>query len=176
MQSKLLIYFYFLILIRKVTFVDIDEDAILLLKQNLEFFDLSDRANIVKTDVFELDPSVFNKFKFDGDNNEEKNKDDDENIKPFDICLTNPPFGIQSIPYADSLFLDKASLITEESIFSMHKASTTEFLVKFLKERKFEVINKRNVLFDIPKTYKFHKDSSKNIEVVFLDALNEKYV
>ena len=106
--------------------------------------------------------------------NKEKIENEDK-VKPFHYCLTNPPFGIQSIPNADVKFLEVACKISEEAIFSIHKAVTADYLTKFLKERNFIVHEKTNFLFDIPKTYKFHKDSVRNIEVVFIDAISSDY-
>lgn len=177
------------------------------MKENLEHFDLTDKATIIKADVFDLDVKIFDEIKKDENDNEKNNENtknskevvelesiktnnitktnnEDQpileekvlNSKPFDYCLTNPPFGIQSITNADAKFLDVACKITEEAIFSIHKAVTFDFLNKFLQERNFIVQEKTNFLFDIPKTYKFHKDSVRNIEVVFIDAVSDEYI
>ena len=97
--------------------------------------------------------------------------------KPFDFIVTNPPFGIQSIPNADMKFLESAYKLGEEGIFSMHKACTSEYIKKFYSEKDNGLYkySGRNFLFDIPKTYSFHKDKIRNIEVVFADGINTEY-
>lgn len=96
-----------------------------------------------------------------------------------DFVISNPPFGIQSIKNADTFFLKKAMEIAEDGIFTMHKASTIEYLRKLVNEdksNKFTIYNEVITDFDIPKTYKFHKEESKNIEVVFLDIINKECI
>ena len=132
------------------------------MNKNLEHFNLKDRAEIIHGDV--LHSEIFNL------------KDDKTELKPFDYTISNPPFGVQSIENADLNFLKLAFKYTEEGIFSMHKTSTKDFLIKVFEENKFSVLDVKDIKFNIPKTYKFHKEESKNIDVSFFHAINKEYL
>ncbi len=138
----------------EVTFYDIDKDAIEQLKENLEFYDLQERAQIVNVDIFDLNM-----------NNEGRKE------KPFDYIITNPPFGVQSKNSADIIFLEKALELGNSIIFSMHKANTFDYIKKFYDKRQVKNIIKHDIDFDLPKTYKFHKENNKVIKVACIEAL-----
>lgn len=125
--------------------------------------------SIMKEDVFEMDTSILLKQIQDIFGIDTK----------CDFVISNPPFGIQSIKNADTYFLKKALEIAEDGIFTMHKSSTIEYLRKLINEDKngkFTIYNETFTEFDIPKTYKFHKEDSKNIDVVFLDIINKECI
>merc|ERR1712228_186799 len=106
--------------------------------------------------------------------------------KVCNVCLMNPPFGTKSgNEHIDILFLLIAMKMTKECVYSLHKASTTKYLIQFLNKFKLgnnEKINDRNkdnivvesieimasLKFDVPKIYKFHKQKSKDIQVSLL--------
>ena len=90
--------------------------------------------------------------------------------KYFDYVITNPPFGIQSIRSADVLFLEKAILLSNDKVFSMHKSNTFDYLKKFYNLKGYNKIIKHEIEFDIPKTYKFHKEKNKVIKVCCIEA------
>jgi rRNA N6-adenosine-methyltransferase METTL5 len=95
---------------------------------------------------------------------------DKKKEKPFDYTITNPPFGIQSANGADVKFLEKALLLTNEKIFSMHKSATFEYLKKFYNNKAIKSVLRHEIEFDIPKTYKFHKENNKVVSVCCIEA------
>lgn len=137
----------------EVTFYEIDKDAIEDLKTNLEYFDLLDKAQIINMNVFTME--IFNQ-------NRKEN--------PFDIVITNPPFGIQSQNSADVIFLEQAIKLSNNLIFSMHKSNTYSYLKKFYESNGIKNISKHEIKFDIAKTYKFHKEKNKVINVCLIEV------
>ena len=134
---------------------DIDEEALETAKSNIQNLGLEDKIQIIQTDVNQLRQwNKLNKF--------------------FDLVITNPPFGIRSENGADVEFLKTASYICNNTIFSLHKFSTNNYLKKFYEKNGITNIKSFKIEYNLPKTYKFHKKKEKNIEVVCLEAnINE---
>lgn len=78
----------------------------------------------------------------------------------------NPPFGTKT-KGADAAFMAAARALEPRAVWSLHKSSTRGFLEKHaLKTLGFssaEVV--AEMRYDLPKTYKFHKKASLDIEV-----------
>ena len=136
---------------KNVFLFDIDDDALTISKENIKNLELEDNIQIIKADVNEL--RDWKKLK-----------------KYFDIVITNPPFGIRSENGADVEFLKTASYICKNTVFSLHKFSTINFLKKFYNKNGITDIKSFKIDYTLPKTYKFHKKNEKNIEVVCLEA------
>lgn len=83
-----------------------------------------------------------------------------------DTVIMNPPFGTRQ-KGADMEFLRAAFRISRHSIYSLHKSSTREHISKVAKKElgatSAEVL--AQLRYDLPATYKFHKQKSKDIEV-----------
>ena len=130
---------------------DIDEDAIEIAKQNIQNLGLENNIQLMIIDVDYLKEwTTLNKY--------------------FDIVITNPPFGIRSEKGADVEFLKTASKICNNTIFSLHKLSTINYLKKFYTKNGVKNIKSFSIEYDLPKTYKFHKKANKKIEVACLEA------
>lgn len=75
-----------------------------------------------------------------------------------DTVIMNPPFGTRQ-KGVDMEFLRAASQLTLNSIYSLHKSSTREYIAKFAQRelglKKAEVL--AQLRYDLPATYKFHK-------------------
>ncbi|GAB5035585.1 methyltransferase-like protein 5 [Nannochloropsis oceanica] len=87
----------------------------------------------------------------------------------FDTVLMNPPFGTKN-QGVDLLFV-KRGLAVAPVVYSLHKTSTREFLIgrgaaACGSDVGAEVI--ATMHFDLPATYKFHKQKSVDIEVDLL--------
>ena len=134
---------------------DIDEDALNIAKSNVQNLELEEKVHIIQADVNQLcDWKKLNKY--------------------FDLVITNPPFGIRSENGADVEFLKTASYICHNTIFSLHKFSTVNFLKKFYNKNGINNLKSFKLDYNLPKTYKFHIKNEKNIEVVCLEAnINE---
>jgi len=140
---------------KNVFLFDIDEEALEIAKNNVESFELNDNVQIIQTDVNQL--RLCNKLN-----------------KYFDLIITNPPFGIRSENGADVEFLKTASYLCNNTIFSLHKFSTVNFLKKFYNKNGVNDIKSFKIEYNLPKTYKFQKKKEKNIDVVCLEAkINE---
>lgn len=65
-------------------------------------------------------------------------------------------------------FLQNALSVTSNVVYSLHKTSTREFILKKAKEwnSKAEVL--AELRFDLPKTYKFHRKQSLDVAVDFI--------
>ena len=140
---------------KNVFLFDIDEDALNIAKNNVANLELEEKVHIIQVDVNQLrDWAKLNKY--------------------FDLVITNPPFGVRSENGADVEFLKTASYICNNTIFSLHKFSTVNFLKKFYNKNGINNIKSFKIDYNLPKTYKFHKKNEKNIEVVCLEAnINE---
>ena len=136
---------------KNVFLFDIDEEALEIAKNNVENLELNDNIQIIQTDVNQLRLcKKLNKF--------------------FDLVITNPPFGIRSENGADVEFLKTASYLCNNTIFSLHKFSTVNFLKKFYNKNGISDIKSFKIEYNLPKTYKFQKKKEKNIDVVCLEA------
>jgi len=114
---------------KKVYFIDIDEEAINIAKENSKDFN--------NTKFFKEDINNFN--------------------KKSDTVIMNPPFGVQKRK-ADKEFLIKA-FQTSKVVYSIHKIESKNFIETISKEYGFKVeeIVRENIL--LKKTYKFHKSN-----------------
>ena len=136
---------------KNVFLFDIDEEALEIAKNNVENLELNDNIQIIQMDVNQLRLcKKLNKF--------------------FDLVITNPPFGIRSENGADVEFLKTASYLCNNTIFSLHKFSTVNFLKKFYNKNGISDIKSFKIEYKLPKTYKFQKKKEKNIDVVCLEA------
>ena len=140
---------------KNVFLFDLDEEALDIAKNNIEQLELEDNIQIIQMDVNQLRQcNKLNKY--------------------FDLVITNPPFGIRSENGADIEFLKTASYICNNTIFSLHKFSTINFLKKFYNKNGINDIKSFKIEYNLPKTYKFQKKKEKNIDVVCLEAkINE---
>ncbi|MFH1439262.1 MAG: METTL5 family protein [Candidatus Woesearchaeota archaeon] len=128
-----------------VYFVDIDKEALEILKENIARLGIPIRRyRIVRKDV------------------EEVNKEYHVQIKT-DTVIQNPPFGTKD-KHIDKLFLEKAFSVGN-IIYSFHKITSKKFISELAKDHGFnqELIHK----FDFPlkASMKHHKKKTENIEV-----------
>lgn len=137
---------------------EIDQDAIETFHTNITEMELPG-IDCVRTDVV--------------DKLSAKNSSRWDNI--FDTVIMNPPFGTKNNSGIDMKFLETAIKITNNSVYSLHKTATREYISKKIKEWniKGEVI--AELRYNIDSIYKFHKKSSVDIEVDFwmFDASNK---
>lgn len=91
-----------------------------------------------------------------------------------DTVLTNPPFGTKHNAGMDIRFLRTATRLASRAVYSFHKTSTRNFLVKKVQEWDMEVEIVAQMKFELPKTYKFHKEKSVDIEVDLVRVITGK--
>ncbi|PIN87325.1 DNA methylase [Candidatus Woesearchaeota archaeon CG10_big_fil_rev_8_21_14_0_10_44_13] len=123
-----------------VYFVDSDEKAIAIAKENLSRFTIldKDKAVFIVKDV--------NDFK--------------ENV---DTVIQNPPFGTKQ-KHADRDFLMKAFEISD-SIYSFHKATSKNFIEKISSDNGFRIANYYGFDFPLKASQLFHKKNIHRIKV-----------
>lgn len=122
---------------RKVYFLDIDNSALLLTKQNINFLNLQN-AVLVHKEVIEFKEKV-------------------------DTVIQNPPFGVQ-LPYADKPFLEKAMQISN-TIYSFHKIESKQFIKNLTSQNNFSVKNILEFTLKLKKTQKFHEKEKYEVEI-----------
>ena len=142
---------------RKVYFVDEDEKTFDLLEQNADYaqnqlgIELRDAIKMVKKDVEALSHDDF----------EEK----------LDVVIQNPPFGTRE-EHADTLFLEAAMRLAPH-IYSFHKSSTIDYIMRKLTEGGFIVKMVLNYQFPLKRTMAHHQKKIERIDVFCVDAIRQ---
>ncbi len=132
----------------KVLGIDIDEAALIVAEQNREVVGLTSKnIQFLQCDVLTL-----------------KKDDVPVGYQRVDVCVSNPPFGTR-IKNLDICFVKKG-LEFSSVIYSIHKSSTHDFLVKKASEMDASAdFLFENKSFPIPQTYKFHKCQEQCIKI-----------
>ena len=68
----------------------------------------------------------------------------------------------------DLKFLHHAIQVSQSAVYSLHKTSTRDFVIKKAEEFGCDVEVVAELKYDIPKTYKFHRKHSLDINVDFI--------
>ncbi|MBW2966027.1 METTL5 family protein [Candidatus Woesearchaeota archaeon] len=130
---------------KKVIFVDIDEKAIEIAKENLAFVEQ------------ELDVNLSRKADFIVENVEKFS------IKDVDVVLQNPPFGVK-VKHADRIFLEKAMEFSTV-IYSFHKIESKGFIDEFCKDKGYKMSHFWSFDFPLKMTLEHHKRKIYRIKV-----------
>lgn len=131
----------------KVSLIDIDRDALAILKENVGFVEENfgkideKRYEIINKNIDEIEP--------------------DEMAR--DMIVMNPPFGVKN-EHADRKFLEKA-FSTRKTVYSIHKAESKMFLEKFSKDNGYKMTHLWETELPLKKTMKFHTKPVKKIRV-----------
>jgi len=126
--------------------LDIDPDALDTCQQNLEAFEM-DNVDLVNGNVADADQILRQKF---------------------DVVLMNPPFGTKRNKGLDLLFLEKGIKLATRAVYSLHKTSTREHVLKKGEAWGTKPQVLAELRYDLPATYKHHKKASVDIEVDFI--------
>jgi putative methylase len=81
----------------------------------------------------------------------------------FDTVLMNPPYGTRT-KSADRKFLEKAFELAP-TIYSIHKSSTRNFVVGFVKRRDRQIADVRKMKLMIPHLFHFHRKKWADVDV-----------
>ena len=131
--------------------IDIDENAIEMARETTKEKQLDDKIKFIQLNI----KNNFNIYElFDHE---------------IDTVIQNPPFGSQERAEkgADRVFMEKSIQIAPV-IYSFHMAETEEFVEKYFSKLGGKVTHKFFYHFPLPKIYHFHKEESKDIEVIVL--------
>ncbi len=126
-----------------VTFIDIDEEALEILKNNLKYVESEE---LIEPNSYKI---VHSEIK-------------DIDIKA-EVTLQNPPFGVKQRK-ADKVFLEKAVMNTK-IIYSFHKSESLNFIKAFCKDNKCDITEAFNFSFPLKQTYSFHRKRIQRIPV-----------
>ena len=132
-----------------VTGFDVDPDALDIASRNFAAFDI-DYADLVLADV--VHGCV-------------------PRTGAFDTVLMNPPFGTKHNKGIDLAFVRKGLdlLAPGGSVFSLHKTSTRDHIVRKAKDSwKVDCEIVAQLRYDLPASYKHHKKASVDIDVDFI--------
>ena len=127
---------------KKVYFVDMDKEALVVAKENKKIMEkLLDKK--IKCEFLNVNVKDFS--------------------EKINVVIQNPPFGVKKTHH-DKLFLVKAMQLSRV-IYSFHKLSTKDFVNKFIKDNGFKVKYFYTYDFPIKQTYWFHISRVKTIDV-----------
>ena len=131
----------------KVYFVDNDENALKIAKENLDLCiksessykgQINGKYEFILADVTEFDKKV-------------------------DTVIMNPPFGVK-VRHNDRTFLGKALEIAK-TVYSFHKSESLRFIMAFSNDNRFELVEKIDFSWPLKQTMHFHKSRIKRIPV-----------
>ncbi len=148
----------------KVISVDLDSNALKILKENILELEIDDKIHIIKADLREKD--ITNEII------DFKNENFNKNSKI--VVVSNPPFGVHN-KGADIVFLSQAFKFAD-IIYSIHNSDekTREYLAKKI-EKFGGIVSERATLYlMLKKTYKFHSKKVKRIKTDVYRILNRK--
>jgi len=128
---------------------DLDSDALAQFSQNIEDFEI-DNIDIINADI---------------------NSIGDEWNNKFDTVIMNPPFGTKHNKGLDMLFLQRAIKMASTAVYSLHKTSTREHILKKASDWGVRPQVVAELKYDLPSTYKHHKKQSQDIHVDFIRFL-----
>jgi len=129
-----------------VTGFDVDQDALEQFQENIADFEM-DNIELVNADVVALG---------------------DRFIGKYDTVIMNPPFGTKHNKGLDIKFLEAGLKLSSKSVYSLHKTSTREHILKKAKDWGVTAQVIAELRYDLPNTYKHHKKSSVDIHVDFI--------
>lgn len=135
-----------------VTGFDLDPDALELFAQNIEDFEM-DNVDLINMDVKNIGEGWENKF---------------------DTVIMNPPFGTKHNKGLDMRFLQTGISLASRAVYSLHKTSTREHVLKKAKDWGVEAQVLAELRYDLPNTYKHHKKVSVDIQVDFIRFFVDK--
>ncbi len=81
----------------------------------------------------------------------------------FDAVIMNPPYGTRT-SHADIRFLEKAFQLAPIT-YSIHKSTTREFLLQYVKKLNARVDEVRSMKMNIPHLFEFHRKKREKVEV-----------
>jgi len=132
---------------KKVYFLDQDANAITLATQNIKSVERQLETSLKRRCIFTFED--ISSFK-----------------EKADTVIQNPPFGTKN-KGNDLKFLDKA-LETAPVVYSFHKASTLDYLKKYVAKQGFSVVHAMLFHYPLHQTMRFHRKRIERIAVVCL--------
>merc|ERR1719192_1145437 len=128
--------------------------------------------NLQQVEGFE-EPKILLDFEIDNIDiiNANINSIGDEWNNKFDTVIMNPPFGTKHNKGLDMIFLQRAIRMASTAVYSLHKTSTREHILKKASDWGVRPQVVAELKYDLPSTYKHHKKQSLDIHVDFIRFL-----
>ncbi|MBI5871781.1 methyltransferase [archaeon] len=126
---------------KKAYFIDIDQKAVNVAKENLKVLGLTGQSELLNMNILDF----------------ERGK------RKIDIVIQNPPFGVQR-SHNDKMFLLKA-FESAELIFSFHKINTAGFIEAFAQDSGFNAQLLKKYNFSLKKIFWFHTKQVSFVDV-----------
>ncbi len=148
----------------KVISVDIDSNALKILKENILELEIADKIHIIQANLREKD--ITNEIvDFKKENFNESSKI---------VVVSNPPFGVHT-KGADIVFLSQAFKFAD-IIYSIHNSDekTQEYLAKKISKFGGIITERATLYLMLKKTYKFHSKKIKRIKTDVYRIINKK--
>ncbi|XP_029348134.1 methyltransferase-like protein 5 [Acyrthosiphon pisum] len=123
---------------------DIDASAISLSVENAADRDVLGKCDFILCDVKKIDQNM--------------------RLKAFDTVIMNPPFGTRERE-ADLIFLKMALSLATEAVYSLHERSTRKRVLRMAKKLGANAKVIAELRFDLPASYKFHRQDSLHVQV-----------
>lgn len=123
---------------------DIDPSALSLSIENAADRDVLNKCDFVLCDVKKIDKNM--------------------QLKAFDTVIMNPPFGTRD-KGADIKFLNMALSLASHAVYSLHKTSTRKHVISMAKKLGVHSKVIAELRFNLPASYKFHKQDFVDVEV-----------
>lgn len=138
--------------------IDLDMNALTIAQQNAIECEVYDTIDLINANVFDL--------KVMGD----------RIANVVDTVVLNPPFGTR-LKGADMQFLSIAACVANIAVYSLHKTSTRDYVVRTAESWGCKVTVLAEMIYDLPATYSFHKKQNQVIEVdlIRLEKLKGKF-
>lgn len=151
-----------------VTAVDIDQAALDQCLDNMRELEVeeSDGLELMLADVLSL-PSLLRRTGGGGGLANEENSllpPTKQSSFAFDTAVLNPPFGTKDNAGIDVRFLQTAYTLAPV-VYSMHKSSTREYLVRKAESWGATVTVIAQMKFSLPRQFKFHKQDHLYVAV-----------
>ncbi|XP_066921146.1 rRNA N6-adenosine-methyltransferase METTL5-like [Clytia hemisphaerica] len=131
---------------------DVDSDALEICQSNVDDFDVTSTVELISCDLMQSSTML----------------DYLTERRYIDTVVMNPPFGTKNNKGIDMYFLQKAISIANNAVYSLHKTSTRSHVIKKAEEMNCTVEVLAELRYDLPKTYKFHKKQSLDVQVDFI--------
>jgi predicted RNA methylase len=126
--------------------IDLDLDALVIAQQNAIECEVDGTIDLINANVFDLKAMG------------------DRIANMVDTVVLNPPFGTR-LKGADMQFLSIAARVANTAVYSLHKTSTIDYVVRTAESWGCKVTVLAEMAYDLPATYSFHKKQNQVIEV-----------
>ncbi|XP_072943443.1 rRNA N(6)-adenosine-methyltransferase METTL5 [Epargyreus clarus] len=124
--------------------VDIDDDALETFSENIQDTEMTN-IDVVQCDFLSADTHRWDNY--------------------FDTVIMNPPFGTKNNAGIDMQFLQMGLTVCSGSVYSLHKTSTRSFIDKKVREWDVDGYVVAELEFELPASYKFHRQEAVEISV-----------